>query len=648
METKETSESQGLRSWTWLLLFVVLGAMVFLFWQLSPSNAFNIPYSSFVEQAEAGNVARVRIAGDKITGAFVEPVPARTLGVEAGVAQVQPAQAVNAGTRTNPPQAEPPSLTEFRTVYPEAVGDEGLMAILASKDVRVDVASPGISWPLLLLNGLPILLIIGLFLWMRRRPAADGSSGYLNFTRSKARRYGDQQSVVTFDDVAGADEAKADLAEVVDFLRHPARYRDIGARIPRGVLLVGPPGTGKTLLARAVAGEAHAPFFNLSASEFVEMFVGVGAGRVRDLFQQAKAASPAIVFIDEMDAVGRRRGAGIGNVNDEREQTLNQLLVEMDGFDERSEVIVIAATNRADVLDPALLRPGRFDRQVTVGLPDRRGREGILAVHTRSLPLAPDVDLALMARKTIGFSGADLANVCNEAAILTARETRTEITLDDFEEAVDKVMMGDVRLLLLNEHDRKIIAYHEAGHAVAAWMTAAADPVHKVTIVPRGQALGVTAQLPGEDRYNYTRTYLMARLLVMLGGRAAEELALGDITTGAENDLKQATFLARRMIARWGMGSIGLTAFDGNGGGEPALGWDGMGREYSETMATRIDEDVDRLLAASHGAVCDLLTSQRAKLDALAQALLSDETVGYEQLVTILGPRDEVALFTPS
>jgi cell division protease FtsH len=428
----------------------------------------------------------------------------------------------------------------------------------------------------------------------------------------------------------------------VDFLRHSRKYHNLGARIPRGVLLVGPPGTGKTLLARAVAGEASAPFFSISASEFVEMFVGVGASRVRDLFEQAKAAAPAIVFIDELDAVGRRRGTGLGNVNDEREQTLNQLLVAMDGFEENHQTIVLAATNRPDVLDPALLRPGRFDRQVTVGLPDVRGREGILRIHTQRLNLAPDVDLNVLAQTTTGFSGADLANLCNEAALIAARNDHEQITKGDFEEAVDRVLLGAARSILLNEQERRVVAYHEAGHAVVAWFTPAADPVHKVTIIPRGRALGVTEQLPGEDRYNYNKGYLLARLAVMLGGRVSEEVIFGDITTGAENDLVEASKLARHMIARWGMGSIGPMALASDGG-QPFLGYElSQGREYSEKTAARIDQDIQDLLNERYKYAQKLLGEDRRQhLDNLAQSLLKEETVDRDELVRILGARPE-------
>jgi cell division protease FtsH len=444
---------------------------------------------------------------------------------------------------------------------------------------------------------------------------------------------------VTFADVAGVDEAKGDLAEVVDFLRNPAKYLAIGARIPRGVLLVGPPGTGKTLLARAVAGEAGVPFFSISGSEFVEMFVGVGASRVRDLFTQAKAAQPSIVFVDELDAVGRRRGAGLGAVNDEREQTLNQLLVEMDGFDERQQVILLAATNRPDVLDPALLRPGRFDRQVEVPLPDWRGREGILRIHTRHMRLVDGVDLERLARTATGLSGADLANLCNEAALGAARHNRTEVAMEDFEQAWDKIVLGAERSTVLTPRDRRVVAYHESGHAVVAWLTPAADLVRKVTVVPHGRALGVTEQLPTEERYNTSRTDLLARLDVLLGGRESEALFIGDITTGAESDLLQATRLARRMITRWGMGSLGPVTFDSDDE-QPFLGYQlSQGRDYSEATAARIDQEVEHLLVERQTAVHKLLNDARQLLEALAETLLKEETIGDAELGRILGPR---------
>jgi cell division protease FtsH len=629
--------------WMWLLTLVLLG--LWYLWLFRPAGQAQaeLPYSIFLEQVRAGNVTQVQISGDEITGKLATAIqwPEPTAGAvptAAPTAQASPQATITASPSQVAPAAAS-SYTAFRTTFPETVGDPSLMGLLQAQGVEIDVSPPPSPWLSALLSGvLPVVLLVGLMVWMGRR-TMQSQAGIFNFGQSKARRLEGHQSDVTFEDVAGAEEAKEDLREVVDFLRAPQKYHEIGAHIPRGILLVGPPGTGKTLMARAVAGEASVPFYNLSASEFVEMFVGVGASRVRDLFQQAKASAPAIVFIDELDAVGRRRGAGLGTVNDEREQTLNQLLVEMDGFDEHHEVIVLAATNRPDVLDPALLRPGRFDRQVTIVLPDRRGREGILRIHTRNLRLSPDVDLGLMARTTTGFSGADLANLCNEAALMAARNDRERVTMADFEEAVDKVLLGGVRPLLLDDRDRRVIAYHESGHALVAWFVPEADPVHKVTIVPRGQALGVTEQLPGEDRYNHSKEYLLARLMVMLGGRTAEEVAIGDITTGAEKDLVEATRLARRMVTRWGMGNVGLAAFQADEE-QPFLGYElAQGRDYSEDTAARIDRDVQRLLEESHESAQRLLTDHREKLDQLAQSLLHEETVDREELIQILGPR---------
>jgi cell division protease FtsH len=632
---KQKPQTPQMPHWVWWLLLLALTAWnVWLFWPKSQPEA-SIPYSTFVVQVRAGNVASVQISGDEIRGTFVKPLP---------WPQPTPGSKPTAAPSPQPTPSTPTAYTAFRTTFPETVGDPRLMSLLEANGVVVDVAPPPSPWfEILLSNGLPLLLLVLVMMWMGRQ-AAQGQAGIFNFGRSKARLYEGDRPGVTFNDVAGADEAKRELQEVVDFLRHPQKYHDIGARIPRGVLLVGLPGTGKTLMARAVAGEAGVPFFNISASEFVEMFVGVGASRVRSLFEQAKTSAPAIVFIDEMDAVGRRRGAGLGTVNDEREQTLNQLLVEMDGFDERHEVIVLAATNRPDVLDPALLRPGRFDRQVEVALPDRQGREGILRIHSRGLPLAPDVDLALLARISTGFSGADLANLCNEAALNAARHDHSQVNLADFEEALDKVLLGGERPLLLDDHERRVVAYHEAGHALVAWLTPAADPVHKVTIIPRGRALGVTEQLPGEDHYNYSREYLLARLAVMLGGRTAEEVSIGDITTGAENDLVEATRLARRMATRWGMGSLDSMAFQADEE-QPFLGYDlARGRDYSEATAARIDQDVQRLLEERHEAVRRLLTDARERLDLLVRTLLQEETIDQDELGRILGPRPEATV----
>jgi cell division protease FtsH len=633
---------------TWLLILIFSTIWYVNVLRPKARPEVNLPYSAFLDQVRASNVAKVRIVGDKITGLFAKPIPWPE-SKEDTTTSVPPNPRTSPATKPSSGQsssAASPTYTEFQTTFPSVIGDPNLISMLEAHKVVVDVSQPSSPFFLeLLVNWFPMLLLIGFFWWMGMK-AAKNQAGLFGLGRSKARRYNEGLSKVTFDDVAGADEAKSDLQEEVDFLRQPLKYHNVGARIPRGVLLVGPPGTGKTLLARAVAGEAGVPFFSLSASEFVEMFVGVGASRVRDLFDQAKATAPAIVFIDELDAVGRQRGAGIGRGNDEREQTLNQLLVEMDGFDARQEVIVLAATNRPDVLDPALLRPGRFDRQVAVGLPDRKGREGILRIHTRKLRLSANVDLSILARSTTGFSGADLANLCNEAALVAARHDRSEILMSDFGEAQDKVLLGGARPSLVNPHDRRVVAYHESGHALVAWLTPAADPVHKVTIVPHGRALGVTEQLPSDDHFNYSVTYLMARLAVMLGGRTAEEIAIGDVTTGAENDLIEATDLARRMVTRWGMGNLGLVAFKSDDH-QPFLGYDlSQGREYSEATAAKIDQEVQRLLEERHKAVYDLLTSAHKKLDRLVKTLLQEETVGQHMLIEILGPRPQEALFS--
>jgi cell division protease FtsH len=597
----------------------------------------DIPYSTFLAEVRAGNVSKVEISGAEIRGRFVKPIvwPAS----ESAAASKPRAEA--SPPPSPQPTAAPPRYGAFHTTFPEAVGDSSLMPLLESHEVVVEVSAPSSPWLLeFVLNWLPMLALILFFVWTARS-AGRSQAGLFSIGRSKARRYTSDQPKVTFNDVAGADEAKAELKEEVDFLRHPEKYHDLGARIPRGVLLVGPPGTGKTLLARAVAGEAGVPFFSLAASEFVEMFVGVGASRVRDLFRQAKAAAPAIVFIDELDAVGRRRGAGVGTVNDEREQTLNQLLGELDGFDDRTEVIILSATNRPDVLDPALLRPGRFDRQVVVGLPDRQGREGILRIHTRKLRLSTAVELTTLARSTIGMSGADLANLCNEAALVAARHGHGEITRADFEEGLDKVRLGAARPQLTDPIERRLIAYHESGHTVVAWLTPAADPVHKVTIVPHGQALGLTEQLPGDERHNLSHSYLTARLAVLLAGRTAEEIVFGESTTGAENDLVEATRLARRMVTRWGMGKLGLVAYKTDER-QPFLGYEiSQGRDYSEATAARIDQEVQGLLEQTHEQVRCLLTEARQRLDRLVEALLEEETVGLEELTRILGPRPD-------
>jgi cell division protease FtsH len=623
----QTPTPQPRISWFWWILLIGLMIWNAITYLSLASPEVEIPYSTFIDQVKTGNISTVTITGNEITGEFIKPInwPPVTPG--------------SAATDNTPASTEQQSYSAFDTIFPDSVGDPNLLTLLEEKKVEIHVQNVSTPWYITLLtDGLPLLLLILVSVWMGRQ-AMKSQQGIMSFRETRARRVQADQPKITFEDVAGADEAKQDLQEVVDFLRHPQKYHDLGARIPRGVLLVGPPGTGKTLLARAVAGEAEVPFFSLSASEFVEMFVGVGASRVRDLFQQAKKSSPAIIFIDEMDAVGRRRGAGLGAINDEREQTLNQLLVEMDGFDEHHEVIVLAATNRPDVLDPALLRPGRFDREVVVGAPDRKGRLGILKIHTRELRLAEDVKLDVVAGMTAGMSGADLANLCNEAALLAARLGHTTIQMTDFETALDKIVLGDARPLVMDENDRRVIAYHEAGHAIVAWFTPEADPVHKVTIIPHGLALGVTEQMPGEDKYNYSRSYLLARLAVMMGGRVAEELATGEMTTGAENDLKEATRLARRMVTRWAMTDFGLMTLDGNEE-QPFLGYEiSQGREYSEASAARVDEQVQQLLKERYDYTRRCLMEKRAALDTLVAVLMERETVTQEELERMIGPR---------
>jgi cell division protease FtsH len=620
--------------WGWWLIWMV-GLLIWnIFTFTRPSSSVSVPYSTFVTHIRAGDISAVHVTGDSISGRFTHPYspPApRATGSPAA----HPASA--------PAKIPAASYSDFTTTFPAAIGDTRLIPLLEAHHVTLDVSPVTVPWFLqLLITWGPMLLLVGVFLWISAR-AGRGLTDKLGFGKVKAKRYSSDQPKVTFNDVAGADEAKSELQEEVDFLLHPEKYHEIGARIPKGVLLVGPPGTGKTLLARAVAGEAGVPFLSLNASEFVEMFVGVGASRVRDLFAQAKAIAPAIVFIDELDAIGRRRGAGVGNTNDEREQTLNQLLGELDGFDPRANIIILAATNRPDVLDPALLRPGRFDRQITTPLPDRIGREGILRIHVLPLKLDPHVDIPQLAGATIGMSGADLANLCNEAALAAARHARHAVEMPDFEEALDRLRLGAAHPQLMDPDERRIVAYHESGHAITAWFTPGADPVRKVTIVPHGLALGMTEQLPAVERHNLSRSYLRARINVMLGGRTAEEIALNEITTGAENDLVEATKLARQMVTRWGMSDVGLAAFAADEE-HPFLGYEmTQARDYSEETAAQIDRAVQLMLRQTHASVHELLLSQRTKLDAVAQALLDHETVDLPQLQAILGQPTDLA-----
>jgi cell division protease FtsH len=527
----------------------------------------------------------------------------------------------------------------FKTIVPTNYPD--MFKSLREKGVNVNVRDvQSGSWPTWLLNLAPLILLGALWFIMIRQMQTGGNKA-LSFGKSRARLLSMQQKKVTFKDVAGVDEAKEELREIIEFLREAQKFQKLGGRIPKGVLLVGPPGTGKTLLARAVAGEANVPFFSISGSDFVEMFVGVGASRVRDLFEQGKKNAPCIIFIDEIDAVGRHRGAGLGGGHDEREQTLNQLLVEMDGFESNEGVILIAATNRPDVLDPALLRPGRFDRRVVVPRPDVRGREEILRVHSRKIPLSEDVDLSVLARGTPGFSGADLANLINEAALLAARQNRKTVSMYDCELAKDKVLMGAERKsMILSDEEKKVTAFHEAGHALVAVLMKHSDPLHKVTIIPRGMALGVTMQLPIDDKHTYTRDYLTTRLAIMMGGRLAEELFLDTMTTGAGNDIEQASELARKMVCEFGMSDLGPLTF-GKKEEQIFLGREiNQHRDYSEETAIRIDAEVKKFIDNGYNAAREILANNREVLTKIANALLEREVLDASEIKLLMDGKE--------
>jgi len=586
---------------------VFLGVML---WKLVSSNGATAreqtpSYSDFLVQVEKGYVKEATLYlspnSYELQGEYVNPA--------------------NQKFRVTIPKEETPQLTKV-------LQDKAVM--LSVKEVRSG------DWVLILLNALPLLLLAGFVFFLMRQMQAGGNKA-LSFGKSRARLLSAQQKKATFKDVAGSDEAKEELQEIIEFLKDPQKFQKLGGRIPKGVLLVGPPGTGKTLLARAIAGEANVPFFSISGSDFVEMFVGVGASRVRDLFEQGKKNAPCIIFIDEIDAVGRHRGAGLGGGHDEREQTLNALLVEMDGFESNEGVILIAATNRPDVLDPALLRPGRFDRRVVVARPDVKGREEILRVHTRKVPLSDDVELSIIARGTPGFSGADLANLVNEAALWAARQNRKFVAMADFEMAKDKVLMGvERKSMILSDEEKKNTAYHEAGHALVAAKTPGADPVHKVTIIPRGMALGLTMQLPEADKHTYTKEYLEGMLAVLMGGRTAEEIFLGHITTGAGNDIERATDIARNMVCEWGMSQLGPLAY---GKKEEAifLGREiAQHRDFSEDTALQIDKEVKRIVSEAYEKARNLLETNRDTLDRIAQALLVREVLDANEVKMLM------------
>ena len=592
----------------WTVLTVVLLTVFNHFGTQNVGATHRLDYTQFIEDVRNGRVAQVEIQGNLIRGVYTDG-------------------------------------KTFSTYNP---GDPGLMGDLLENHVRI-VARPPEQQSVLMqifISWFPMLLLIAVWLWAMRGMAGGGMGGKggpFSFGKSKARMLTPEQVKVTFDDVAGAEEAKEEVKEVVDFLKNPEKFQKLGAKIPKGVLMVGPPGTGKTLLAKAIAGEANVPFFSISGSDFVEMFVGVGASRVRDLFEQARANAPCIIFIDEIDAVGRSRGVGIGGGNDEREQTLNQLLVEMDGIEGSEGIIVIAATNRPDVLDPALLRPGRFDRQVTVGLPDVRGREQILKVHMRKIPVGEDVDPAVIARGTPGFSGADLANLVNEAALIAAREDSDKVYMRHFEKAKDKILMGvERKTMVMSEEEKKLTAYHEAGHAIVGYLMPEHDPVYKVSIIPRGKALGVTMYLPEEDSWSYSKTKLESQLCSLYGGRIAEELIFGPekVTTGASNDIERATKLARNMVTKWGLserlGPLLYEEEEQNG----FLGSGGVVSHISDETRELIDEEVRRIIDTNYARARQILEENIDKLHAMAQALLEYETIDAEQIKRIMEGKD--------
>jgi cell division protease FtsH len=590
-----------------VLIAVLLGVNYWAAHKATEVQRIRVPYSPyFIDQIKSGNVASITSRGTAIQGTFHHA--------------------------TSPSGHD--KATRFSTEIPSFASTTDLSRLLLQKNVVVNAVplDKGAPWWESILFGFgPTILLLGLLVWLMRRSRGSMLGG---FSRSRARRFSSDMSNVTFADVAGIDEAKQELSEVAGFLRDPKKYGRLGGRIPRGVLLSGPPGTGKTLLARAVAGEAGAPFFSMSASEFVEAIVGVGASRVRDLFKQAREAAPAIVFIDELDAIGRARsGSSMGGANDEREQTLNQILTEMDGFDSDTNVIVLAATNRPDILDKALLRPGRFDRRVAVQPPDRNGRRLILEVHTRGVPLDPSVSLDRLAATTPGMVGADLANLVNEAALLAATRDREAVTIPDFTDSLEKIILGAGRKVMMSDADRRRTAYHEAGHALVGMLTPGADPVRKVSIIPRGPALGVTFSAPDADRYNYTTEDLEGKVMVALGGRVAEEVAFGDITTGAEGDIDQVTALARHMVGRWGMSEkIGMLAVLPRDGDSP-FSADG----FSQRTREIVDDEVRRIVNNAYGKVVTLLTDERSRLDAIADALLERETLDEDEVYAAAG-----------
>jgi len=601
--------------------------MSYLFRAYGPSDTLKISYTDFKNRVRQGNVSEITVKGNEVRGAFKE--------------------AVKPGSASNASRKDLPAYKIFQTILP-SFEDLDLMGLLENKGVDVKVEQKEGSWFWsLLVSLLPWILIIGFFVYtskkmQERMGGMGGPGGIFGFGKSKAKLYNKSTVSIGYQDVAGLPNAKKELYEVVDYLKDPAKVRDLGGELPKGILLVGPPGTGKTLLARATAGEADVPFYSISGSEFIEMFVGVGASRVRDMFKKAKKDAPAVIFIDEIDSIGRVRGTGLGGGHDEREQTLNQILAEMDGFSPHESVVVLAATNRPDVLDPALIRPGRFDRQITLELPQRKARKEILEVHVKQVRLSDDVELESIAARTAGFSGADLKNLVNEAALLAARKEKKHVEAEDFEQAVDKIRMGIEREDLVNDEEKKSIAYHEAGHALVAKLLPGADPLKKVTIIPRGRSLGATEQLPEEDRHNLGRKYLLNRIAIMLGGRAAEKVVFNEVTSGGGDDLKKATQLARRMICQWGMSEkLGPVTFR-QGEPHPFLGREmAEPKDFSEHTARLIDEEVQRMTQEMEAKAESLLKSHREHLDRLADALLEHETLDYDEVNRVLGLNEQ-------
>jgi len=611
-------EPQQLPWWRYLAWLLVLVLFSYYFFSTETSEQLTLSYSEFKISVAEDQVAWVRLQGDQVMGEFHQPRMAST-------------------------QTDGSLSTRFVTTLPP-VQDPGLIALLEQHDVEIQAVSGEANWLTKALIGvIPWILIIGLFWYgtsrmQRNLGGLGGPSGLFDFGKSKAKRFRQSDSNLSFDDVAGLENAKRDLREIVGYLKDPGHYRKLGAKIPKGILLMGPPGTGKTLLAKAVAGEAGVPFFSISGSEFIEMFVGVGASRVRDMFESARKEAPSIIFIDEIDSVGRARGTGLGGGHDEREQTLNQILGEMDGFDPHEAVVVLAATNRPDVLDAALLRPGRFDRKVTLDLPDKKARRAILDIHSADVPLADDVDLDRIAALTVGFSGADLENLVNEAALLSGRENKETVSMESLLNARDKVVLGGKRELSMSEDEKNLVAHHEAGHALVASLLPTADPLDKVTIIPRGRSLGATEQVPEQEHYNLRQSYVDDRIGVMLGGRVAEQLVFGEVSSGAEEDLKQATRLARHMVTHWGMSEkIGPVAFR-RGEEHIFLGREmTQQRDFSEHTAQIIDDEISHLLKQVEQKIIKLLQEHRAQLEALAAALLEKETLEAAEIQSICG-----------